>query len=130
MITISLPYYTDNENITILDTLRKQYSNVVRFSYNRFKDGKSQKDIRLLTFSLNNIELLNSWLVQCGIKEAEAIYLKNADEKVIFGSKNHFYRRIKGLISNEELKEKRLLPIMIQGEASKQGNRSFNLNNI
>ena len=64
MITISLPYYTDNENITILDTLRKQYSNVVRFSYNRFKDGKSQKDIRLLTFSLNNIHSFDFFFLQ------------------------------------------------------------------
>jgi len=35
MQTISLPYKTENENITILENLRNQYSNVVRFSYNR-----------------------------------------------------------------------------------------------
>ena len=130
MITLSLPYYTEDENITFLDTLRKQYSNIVRFSFNRFKDGKSQKEIRLLTSSLNNVELLNSWLIQCGIKESESIYKKNSNDKVIFGSKNHFYRRIKNLISNKELKEKRLLPIMIQGEATKMGNRSFKLDII
>jgi len=130
MITIPLPYYTDAENITLLETLRKQYSNVVRFSYNRFKDGKSQKEIRLLMSGLNNIDLLNSWLVQCGIKDGEAIYNKNIDGKVIFGSKPSFYRRIKNNISNQELKDKRLLPIMIQGEATKMGNRSFKLDII
>jgi len=127
LITIKLPYSI--ENITDLDLLRKQYSNVVRFSYNRFREGKSQKDVRLLTKSLKNISL-NSWLVQCGIKEAEGIHKKNKDMKVIFGSKKNFYRRIKGLISNEELKEKRLLPINIQGEETKQGNRSFKLDVI
>ena len=32
----------------------------MRFSFNRFNEGKSQKDIRNLTASLNNINLLNS----------------------------------------------------------------------
>ncbi|MCK9447038.1 hypothetical protein M0Q50_09330 [bacterium] len=129
MITITLPYYTEVENITVLEKLRKQYSNVVRFSYNRFKEGKTQKEIRLLCKDLNGIEL-NSWLVQCGIKEAEGIFKKNGEEKVIFGGKNNFNKRIKGLISNKELKEKRLLPIMIQGECMNKGNRSFKLNII
>ncbi|MCK9445972.1 hypothetical protein M0Q50_03670 [bacterium] len=129
MITISLPYYIDVENVTILEKLRNQYSNVVRFSFNRFKEGKTQKEIRILCKDLNRIEL-NSWLIQCGIKEAESIYKKNGGKKVIFGGKNNFYRRINGLISNKELKQKRLLPIMIQGESTKMGNRSFKLNII
>jgi IS605 OrfB family transposase len=130
MITIKLPYYIESENLKTLEKLRKQYSSVVRFSYNRFLEGKSQKDIRLLTSFLNNINLLNSWMIQCGIKEAESIYSKNLDKKVIFGSKNNFNKRIKGLISNSELKEKRILPIMIQGESTKMGNRLFKLNII
>jgi IS605 OrfB family transposase len=130
MITIKLPYYIESENLKTLEKLRKQYSSVVRFSYNRFLEGKSQKDIRLLTSFLNNIDLLNSWMIQCGIKEAESIYSKNLDKKVIFGSKNNFNKRIKGLISNSELKEKRILPIMIQGESTKMGNRLFKLNII
>ena len=84
MITISLPYKT--ENVTDLDLLRKQYSNVVRFSYNRFLENKSQKDIRNLVKGLNNIDL-NSWLIQCGIKEGEANHKKNKEDKVIFGGK-------------------------------------------
>jgi len=130
MITIKLPYYIESENLKTLEKLRKQYSSVVRFSYNRFLEGKSQKDIRLLISFLNNINLLNSWMIQCGIKEAESIYSKNLDKKVIFGSKNNFNKRIKGLISNSELKEKRILPIMIQGESTKMGNRLFKLNII
>jgi hypothetical protein len=129
MITISLPYYTEVENITILEKLRKQYSNVVRFSYNRIKEGKSQNEIRLLVKVLNGIRL-NSWIIQCGIMEAESIYKKNGEEKVIFGGKNNFYRRVNGLINNKEYKDNRLLPIMIQGESVKKGNRSFKLDII
>lgn len=127
MITIKLPYNTEFNND--IELLRKQYSNVVRYSYNRFIEDKSQKDIRLLTKSLNNIDI-NSWLIQCGIKDAESIYKINKDNKVIFGSKKHFYRRIKGFINNKEIKNHRLLPINIQGEETKMGNRSFKLDMI
>jgi len=126
LITIKLPYITNSNDI---ENLRKQYSNIVRYSYNRFKEGKNQKDIRLLIKSLNNIDI-NSWLIQCGIKDAESIYEKNKDNKIIFGSKKHFYRRIKGLINNKQIKNYRLLPINIQGEETKMGNRSFRLDII
>jgi predicted transposase len=56
MKTIKLPYNTTED----LTYLFKQYSNVVRYSYNRFVDGNSEKDIRLLTKSLSNIDNLNS----------------------------------------------------------------------
>jgi len=129
MITISLPYYSDDENIPYLVKLQQQFSNVVRFSYNRFYDGDNQKDIRNKIKLLNNIDL-NSWLIQCALKEGEAVYKRNGKIKVIFGSKKQFYRRVKGLISNQELKEKRLSNLMIQGEESQAGNRLFKLDII
>ena len=39
MKTIKLPYKT-NEDLT---SILKQYSSVVRYSYNRFLDGKTEK---------------------------------------------------------------------------------------
>jgi len=130
MITLSLPYYTNNENTTFLENLRKQYSNIVRFSYNRFYDGDNQKQIRDKIKLLNNIGDLNSWLIQCALKDGESIFKRNDKNKVIFGGKKDFHRRIKGLISNKDLKEKRLNPLMIQGEEVKMGNRSFKLDII
>lgn len=41
MKTIKLPYNT-NEDLT---SVLKQYSNVVRYSYNRFLEGKTEKKI-------------------------------------------------------------------------------------
>ena len=98
MKTIKLPYKT-NEDLT---SILKQYSSVVRYSYNRFLDGKTEKDIRELTKSLNNIDLLNSWLVQCGIKDGKAIQTRFKNEKVIFGGKFNLINRLKNKITKEE----------------------------
>ena len=126
MKTIKLPYKT-NEDLTLI---LKQYSSIVRYSYNRFLDGKTEKDIRELSKSLNNIDLLNSWLVQCGIKDAKAIQTRFKNEKVIFGGKFNLINRLKNKITKEEYQHKRLTPINIQGEELKQGNRSFKLDII
>jgi len=124
--TIKLPYKT-NEDLT---SILKQYSNVVRYSYNRFLEGKTENDIRKLCKLLNNIDLLNSWLIQCGIKDGKAIQTRFKNEKVIFGGKYNLINRLKNKISKEDYQLKRLCPINIQGEELKQGNRSFKLDII
>ena len=126
MKTIKLSYKTAED----LTSIFKQYSNVVRYSYNRFLEGKTEKDIRLLTESLNSIDLLNSWLIQCGIKDGKAIQTRFKNEKVIFGGKYNLINRLKNKISKEEYQLKRLCPINIQGEELKQGNRLFKLDII
>jgi predicted transposase len=126
MKTIKLPYKA-NEDLTFI---LKQYSSVVRYSYNRFLDGKTEKEIRELSKSLNHIDLLNSWLVQCGIKDGKAIQKRFKNEKVIFGGKYNLINRHKNKITKEECRLKRLSPVSIQGEELKQGNRSFKLDMI
>ena len=59
MKTIKLPYKTTED----LTSIFKQYSNVVRCIYNRFLEGKTEKDIRNLSKSINSVDLLNSWLI-------------------------------------------------------------------
>ena len=126
MITIKLPYTTNVD----LTEISKQYSNVVRFSYNRFLDGNTEKEIRLLTKSLNNINLLNSWLIQCAILDAKGLHKKFQNKKIIFGGKFNFVSRLTNKITKDEFNTKRLSPVNIQGEATKQGNRSFKLDII
>lgn len=126
MKTIKLPYKTTEDLTSIL----KQYSNVVRYSYNRFLEGKNEKDIRELSKSFNSIDLLNSWLIQCGIKEGKAIQTRFKNEKVIFGGKYNLINRLKNKITKEEYQLKRMCPINIQGEELKRGNRSFKLDII
>jgi IS605 OrfB family transposase len=126
MKTIKLPYKTSEDLVPIL----KQYLSVVRYSYNRFLEGKKEKEVRHLTKSLNNIDLLNSWLVQCAILDGKTIHTRFGNKKVIFGGKTNFINRLKNKISKKEYQLKRLLPVNIQGEALACGNRSFKLDII
>lgn len=126
MKTIKLPYKCDEDLISII----KQYSNVVRYSYNRFLEDKTEKDIRLLSKSLNNIDLLNSWIIQCGIKDGKALHTRFNDEKIIFGGKQNLINRLKNKKTKEEYQFKRLIPVNIQGEELQKGNRSFKLDII
>lgn len=121
-----MPYKTTEDLTSIL----KQYSNVVRYSYNRFLEGKTEKDIRGLSKSLSSIDSLNSWLIQCGIKDGKAIQARFKSEKVIFGGKYNLINRLKNKITKDDYQVKRLSPINIQGEELKQGNRSFKLDII
>ena len=128
LITIKLPYKSDEIFQDKLFSLRKQYSSIVRYSYNRLKDGLTEKEIRDSFCNLNNINYLDVWTKQCGIIEAKSILQKNGDNKVIFGGKHNFLNRIKNKISGDSLKDKRLLPLTIFGEKAQKGNRKFKLN--
>ena len=126
MKTIKLPYKSEYN----FHELMRQYSCIVRFAYNRILDSKSQKDIRLLVKSLNGINLMNSWMIQSAINEAQGIIEKNGKEKVIFGGKNNLYNFLKGKISKDKYKENKLIPLNLIGEMLQKGNRMFNLDII
>ena len=131
MKTIKLPHKCSQQEI--VDDYQQQYNIAVRWSYNRFKENKSEKEIRLLSKSLKNINLLNSWLINCAIKDGKAIYTRFKDQKVIFGGKKNFVKRVKGKISKEEFKSRRLNPLCSIGQQLCFGNRCFKLdieNNI
>lgn len=125
MKTISLPYYCSDDDMNFIkDEIRKS-SNMVRYAYNRFQEGKSEKDIRALAHTLNNIPF-DSWFIQCAIKKADYLN-KTSKEKVIFGGKFNFFQRLQKKISKEEYQQKRLLVIYSQGEKLNKGNRKFAL---
>jgi IS605 OrfB family transposase len=123
MITIKLPY-TASSNFT---ALRKQFSSTVRWSYTRFKEGKSEKEIRSFFKNLQHTDLLDVWTANCAISEGKYVYTQNKDQKVIFGGKINFYSLLKGKLSKEEWSAKRLLPLGIQGEKAEHGNRKFKM---
>ena len=102
----------------------KQYSSVQHFIYNRFADGFSQKQIKDQIKSLNNIQLMNSWFIQC------AFYDIPQKEKVIFGGKKNYFDRLKGKITREQFKLNKLSSIYSIGEIvnkSVKSNRFFHL---
>jgi len=125
LITIKIPYKTSENNVSIINDLRRQYSCVVRYAYNRIKEGMTQRDIRLKIKDIKSVTM-NSWFIQCAIMEGLAIYKRNKDRKVIFGGKKLFNLRIRNKINKEELRNKRLVYLTLQGEANKNGNRQFN----
>ena len=104
----------------------RTYNSVVHFAYNRFHDDSSvkEKDVR---FQVNQLfkGTLNSWLLQCAIKEGKSIQERSESKKVIFGGKSLYRRYLRKLINKEEFDKQRQLPISNQGEMLQKGNRMF-----
>ena len=111
----------ENEN----DILKEQrsFNNVVRLSFNRFQDGFKEKEIR--AYLKDKFDGLNCWFVQCGIKVGQQLFQKHKEKKIIFGGKHNLKQYLKRLISKDEFKTNRMLPITIQGEQLHKGNRMF-----
>ena len=109
-----------------IDILKEQqtFNNIVRLSFNRYQDGFKEKEIR--AYLKDKFPETNSWFVQCGIKVGNQLFQKHKDKKIIFGGKFNLKQYLKKIISKEEFKEKRLLPITIQGQQLRKGNRLFN----
>lgn len=122
MQVLKIKYKTDN--LDLIKDYMKQYSSCQHYVYNRIQEGLSQKQIKQNIKSLNNINLLDSWFIQCSFYD-----IPNKD-KVIFGSKKNFFQRIKGKISKEEYKLKRLSSLYSIGEIvnkSVKANRKFHI---
>ena len=104
----------------------KTYNSVVHFAYNRFHDDISvkEKDVRSQVNQLFKGKL-NSWLLQCAIKDGKSIQERHCNKKVIFGGKLLYKRYLRKLISKEEFNKQRQLPLLSQGEMLHKGNRMF-----
>ena len=129
MTTIKIAYKLENGKEDLLRKYLKQFSNCLHVIYNRMKEQKySGKQLRNIPFSLNNLQLLDTWMVENTIKEAERICASEKNGKrIIFGGKKNLLRRQKNLISKEEWKDIRLGQLNIVGEACKHGNRKFRI---
>lgn len=125
MITLKFKYTVENESDKqIISEYQKQYNNLLHLFYNRLKDGVSETTCKHLQY--NNLELMKSWFIQSCVKDASYI-LKDRKETVLFGGKYLFEQRFRHNISNEEFKEKRLVPLCSIGEGRCNGNRLFRL---
>ena len=108
-----------------IDILKEQrtFNNIVHLSFNRYQDGFKEKEIR--NYLKEKFPETNSWFIQCGIKVGQQLFRKHKDNKIIFGGKFNLKQYLKKLITKDEFKEKRLMPITIQGEQLHKGNRLF-----
>lgn len=132
MITIKLQYKSTSDFQEFLYKLRKQFSNVYRYSYNRLYDNLNKTEIYNLILSLNNIELIKGRLISDCIDFASQLYEKDkkSNHRSIFGGKYNFYQKCKERITKEQFIKKRLISLYLQGETSQNGNRFFNLDFI
>ena len=124
MITIKLKLA---EPIEITDHMR-QFASVYHYAYNRFNEGMTQGEVRRLANRLNNTGLLDANLVSDAVDAAKCL-IKETKGKVVFGGRKSWRDYNKGLISKEEYRKRRLIPVYFRGEtnASRKGNRKFRL---
>ena len=101
----------------------KEFNSIVHYSFNRFQEGLKEKEVRN---KVNSLFKNNCWFNQCAIKVGQQLFKKHKDKHIIFGGKKLLINYLKKLITKEEYSLKKLLPINIQGEACKKGNRLFN----
>jgi len=118
-------YSSDFNN---LNQLVSDWSSAYRFAFCRFqKDKLSFNEVR------NKAKLkyhsLNTRQISDAVIQAQGLYLKVKDKKVIFGGKKNWNKRIKGKISNQEWKDKRDNQIYSRGDRSKKGNLNIRLLN-
>lgn len=113
-------------NTIDLDYELRTYNSVVHFAYNRFHDDDTikEKDVRSQVNQLFKGKI-NSWLLQCAIKDGKATQERHCSKKVIFGGKALYKRYLRKLISKEEFNKQRQLPLSSQGEMRQKGNRMF-----
>ena len=124
MLTIKLPFETSEENCKTIRELCRQFSPIVRYSYERLKEGKSGSQVNSLI--KQKFGKVDSWFVSSCLLEAKGMAEKDGEKGRIFGGKSNFEKRKAGKITNEQWKQLRIQPLSVIGEASKKGNRKFN----
>ena len=144
MITIRLKYDVEQEYQSLIQKYQRQYSSMLHVFYQQlskelelkseFSYIKSDSICIQKSKTLNNIDLMNAWFIQCSIKEAYQLLKSNKNEdgnkiKVIFGGKRNFIRRCKNLITREQfLENKKLNPLYSIGTCKPfKGNRFFRI---
>jgi hypothetical protein len=125
MITVKLPINLTEEQKTVLYEYQRQQSIVIRYSYNRFLDGKNLKEIEQLIKGLNNIETIDSWFIRSGVYKAKEIFL-TGKRHIVF-RKAAWYERVFNKVTKEDYKKRKLLNLLSVGEFNYYGNRKFAL---
>ena len=108
-------------NPDLSDAIRV-YSSMFRMAYNRLQEGCSENETRK---KLQGIYGSSSWLASSAAKEAHGLVNANGGKKVLFGGTWNLRQYLKGLITKEQFKQKRLMPLCSIGESNYYGNRLF-----
>ena len=91
-------------------------------AYNRLQEGCSENETR------KRVQVIfgsSSWLASSAAKEAHGLVNISSGKKVLFGGKRNLTQYLKGLITKEQFKRNRLMPLCSVGESNYYGNRLF-----
>ena len=123
MKTISFRVDVSNQELQkVISEDSRVYSSMVRYSFNRFKEGNSIKEIYHKLGE--SFPTAKSHYRNCASRHAKYIFELNKDKKVHFGK---FKRFQKGLITKEEYKDSKNLGVFSEGECPYKGNRFFTI---
>ena len=111
MQTLKIKYHTtDIKDLDLIRQYQRQYSNVLRWMYNRCVEGVGDtKRKQIAKQTLNNVPLMECWFVASASKDANAKHIASPNKRIIVGGKKNFIRRCKGLITNEEWQEHKIM---------------------
>lgn len=128
MITIKLPHKLSEQDKQFIEDLQKQQSPMIRSAYKFASYGLAEISVRSDVRNRFTESKLDSWFQQSAVKAGIGMF--SADNELgvknrIFGGKKNYIRRTKNLISSEEWKKSRLLPVYLIGESPAKGNRKF-----
>ena len=122
MKTISFKIKVDENLQKVISEDSRAYSDMYRYSFNRFKEGLSGKEVYAKVAEL--FPNINCHLRNSAQRNAIGLFKLNKDKKVYFGK---FLKFKKGLISKEEFKDSRNIGILSEGEMNQKGNRLFKI---
>ena len=122
MKTISFKIKVDEKLQKVISEDSRVYSDMYRYSFSRFKEGLSGKEVYAKVAEL--FPNINCHLRNSAQRNAVGLFKLNKDKKVYFGK---FLRFKKGLISKEEFKDSRNIGILSEGEMNQKGNRLFKI---
>ena len=121
MLTIKIPYQSTGKQR--IAQLQKQYTPILHFAYNRFRDGVDAREINRKI--KHTFGVVDSHFVASILYDTYGMVKRDGEKTRIFGGKKNFEKRKAGKISREQWKQCRIAPISVIGEAGKKGNRKF-----
>lgn len=128
MITFKLPHSLEPDDVSFIGSLQAKQSPMIRSAYASASCGLAELSVRGDLCDRFVASGLDSWFQQSAVVTGMGMFKadhKRGTPKRIFGGKKNLIRRAKGLITNEEWKQHRLMPVYIVGESLHKGNRKF-----